>query len=93
MSSVYPTISNCNYETNETDVGRAVHAAHRAVRSGRCQYRETVDAVAALEETLTEELTASGEYERGELSEQACAAAEEYVAECWARYQAMSNLD
>jgi len=72
----YTTIANCDYESADDD---SIHSARKLADKGQAPEALT-DALDALEETLTEELTESGEYRHGAMSQGKCCAAESAVA-------------
>ncbi len=50
----YPITSNCNFESRDDARGRAVHAARKAVESGRITEDTLADALDRLEDVLSE---------------------------------------
>lgn len=71
---MYPITANCNFESRDDAEGKAIHAARKAVEAGRIKDANLIEAMDALEETLTDHAD-SGSRESVEL----CAKAEARV--------------
>ena len=88
----YPTISNCNYNDSQDADLHASHLARKAVEAGY-EYKPLVNALDALEETLTDELSESGEFARGVLSSEAIEEAEAVVRTAYAEIPPKSTVE
>lgn len=77
MAATYPIIANCNFESRDDDTGRWVYAAAKAAKQGLVS-DDLLDALDALEETLTEYADDSHV-----AACTACRAAEERVADLY----------
>jgi hypothetical protein len=73
MATTYPTIANCNYESDDDDT---IHRARLADENLLDSPEALTEALEVLETVLDEELTEGGEHRRGQLSAEAIDSAE-----------------
>ena len=83
MTTIYPTIANCNYESTDCPTGQLVHQARVAEDAGLADDAAITEALDDLEETLDAEMTDDGEPCRGVVSCERIGAAEAAVAAAW----------
>lgn len=76
--TTYPIIANCNFESRDDAEGKAIHAARKAVETGRCRDAALIEALDDLESVLTDH--ADGGSER---AVRICNEAERVVVTAW----------
>lgn len=74
----YPIINNCNFESRDDAAARAIHAARKAVESGRCDNSAVMESLDHLESVLTDHAD-----DGGVESVQICRRAEAAVVAAW----------
>jgi hypothetical protein len=75
----YPITGNCNFESRDDAIGRAIYAARKAVESGHVNDADLIVSLDNLEDTLSEYA------ERGDKKAvRACREAESAVSDAWA---------
>lgn len=86
MSKSYPITRNCNFESRDDAEGKAIHAARKAVESGRCDWPCVIDAMDDLEDVLIQHADSGSEQ-----SVRLCTEAERPVVDAFAAWAASQD--